>query len=509
MSRSKKALKNTFSAWIFELVTAICSFILPRLILSHFGSAYNGITSSITQFIGVISLMQSGIGGVTRAALYKPLAEKDSNRISEIVNATSAFMKKVALLFSLSIIIFAMVYPLLVSNDFEYMFSFTLVIILSISTFAQYFFGVTYQMVLKADQKTYLISYVNIFTTVTNTIVASVLILCGCGIHIVKLGSAIVFIIPPIFYNIYVKKAYSINTQIKPNSNVLSQRWDAFGHQVANFINTNTDIMVITVLLGVKEVSVYTVYYMIGNAIKKFVVSLGSGISAAFGNMLANKENEILKKRFSQFELLVFFSSTVLLTITAVLITPFVILYTSGVNDINYSRYALGYLICISIYAACIKIPYEEMIYAAGEFKKTRNGAFIEAILNIVLSIVLVVIIGLNGVIIGTIIALLYRAIRYQNYISKNIIIRNSSQFLLKLAFSAMVFTICVVSFNILLPFVKIVSIFQWIIAAFITSIIVIVVAIFIAFILFKREFKDMMGSVMRILVKKQRSINR
>ena len=53
-TRSQKAVLNTGFELLLEVVTAICSFILPRLILSHFGSAYNGITSSITQFIGCV-----------------------------------------------------------------------------------------------------------------------------------------------------------------------------------------------------------------------------------------------------------------------------------------------------------------------------------------------------------------------------------------------------------------------------------------------------------------------
>ena len=80
--RSKKALKNTLTAILSELVAIVCSFILPRLILSSFGSTYNGITSSITQFLSCVVLLRAGIGGVTRAALYKPLAEKDNIKIA-------------------------------------------------------------------------------------------------------------------------------------------------------------------------------------------------------------------------------------------------------------------------------------------------------------------------------------------------------------------------------------------------------------------------------------------
>ena len=81
--RSKKALINSISSLLSQLVTIISGFVLPRLILSQFGSSYNGITSSITQFLNCVILLRAGVGGVTRAALYKPLADGDNNQIHE------------------------------------------------------------------------------------------------------------------------------------------------------------------------------------------------------------------------------------------------------------------------------------------------------------------------------------------------------------------------------------------------------------------------------------------
>ena len=99
-SRSGKAMRNTAFQLLLEVVTAVCGFILPRLILSNFGSTYNGITQSITHFLSCIAILKSGIGSVTRVALYKPLAQNDSVGISKVVNATEGFMRRIALIFS-------------------------------------------------------------------------------------------------------------------------------------------------------------------------------------------------------------------------------------------------------------------------------------------------------------------------------------------------------------------------------------------------------------------------
>ena len=305
-SRSKKAIVNTFASLGNELVSVICGLILPRLILGAFGSSYNGLVSSISQFISCISLMRAGISGVTRAALYKPLAEKNSIEISSIINATEKFLRKVAVIFAIGIVAFAALYPIIVVQEFDWLFSFSLILILAISTFIQYYFGLTYQMLLIADQKQKIVSFFRIISIVTNTILAAILIQCGAGIHIVKLGSAVAFAITPIAIYIFVKKRYNIDRKVAPNSVAISQRWDALGHEVANFINTNTDIIVLTIFAGVKEVSVYTVYNHVISSIRKIVTNSTISFGAAFGDMYARKQYDLMYDNLGIFEIVVF-----------------------------------------------------------------------------------------------------------------------------------------------------------------------------------------------------------
>lgn len=498
-SRSRKAFFNAICELLLEVITAICGFILPRLILSHFGSAYNGITTSISQFISCVALLKSGIGSVTRAALYKPLAENNQYGISEIVNATEKFMRKIAVFFAIAVVCFAAVYPFLTRESFDWLFSFTLVLVLSISTFAQYFFGFAYQMVLQADQKNYIISLVTIVSTVVNTGIASRLIIMGASIHTVKLGSAVVFILPPVFYMIYVRKKYRIDKKIAPNEQLISQRWDAFGHQIANFINLNTDVMTITVFLGVKEVSVYTVYNMIANSVKKIVIAASSGAAAYFGNLMACHEDKLMRTRFEQYEFLNHFLSTVLFTVADILFLPFINIYTKGITDVNYLRPSMAVMICLAQFFMCTKIPYEEIVFAAGHFKQTRNKAYIEATLNIVISCVCVFIFGLIGVLIGTAIASAYRTIQYHLYVSKYIVLRKKRLLIKYLIFSLLC---CMLSYavNSILPMYNTTTYLMWGMYAVCVGVITLSITLIIAALMFKQELKGLFGIVKIIL---------
>ena len=93
--RKKKLAANTASSLIFRICTIICGFILPRLILNSYGSEINGLVNSITQFLGIISFLELGVGAVIQSALYKPLAEKNDIEISKIVVSGQKFFSKI------------------------------------------------------------------------------------------------------------------------------------------------------------------------------------------------------------------------------------------------------------------------------------------------------------------------------------------------------------------------------------------------------------------------------
>ena len=77
-------LKNTFASLLSQITALVCGFILPRLFLEYYGSSVNGLINSITQFLGVISFLELGVGAVVQSSLYKPLAAQDNNQISRI-----------------------------------------------------------------------------------------------------------------------------------------------------------------------------------------------------------------------------------------------------------------------------------------------------------------------------------------------------------------------------------------------------------------------------------------
>lgn len=434
----RKLIYNLSSTLLLEVVSLVCAFILPRLIMTNFGSEYNGIVSSVTQFLSFITLLRGGIGGVTRAALYKPLNEHDNVKISGIVNATEQFMRKVCYIFVVTLLIFAALYPLIVKDQFEWMFTFTLVLILGISTITQYYFGITYQMLLQADQKQYIYSILQTIATVLNTFISVILIKMGMEFRLVKLSSALVFGMIPVILYYYIRRHYNINKNVPCDESAIKQRWDAFAHQVAAFVHSNTDLVILTVFADLFQVSIYTVYFMVANGVKRFVNIFTNGVEAALGNILAKEDISSLRKGVHLYDLVIHLVSTICFVCTAFLIVPFVLVYTKGITDANYNQPIFGYLLSVSMFIVCIRLPYQNVVEAAGHFKQTRNGAIWEASLNIIFTIPFVIMFGCTGAVIGTIIANTFRTIQFSIYAERNILKESNKRFIKRLLVSVL-----------------------------------------------------------------------
>lgn len=429
MNRRKKLYLNTVTALLNQIIVLICGFILPRYILAYFGSEINGLVTSMTRFLGVISFLELGIGPVIQSNLYKPLADNDRDMISKIIVSAEQFYRRIAYIFLVYIAVLLLVYPSL-NADYDFGFTASLLVIISISTFAQYYFGITYQVFLNADQKVYVHTIVQIITTILNTVICVVLMKLGYGIHVVKLASTIVFIARPLVQNIYVKKHYSINRKITYTEEPIKQKWNGFAQHLASVVLGETDVALLTFFSTYQSVSIYSVYFLVVSGINKLVMTAVSGLESFWGNMLAKKEYNLLKKTFISFEALIHAGVTFLFVSTAVLVAPFVSVYVKGLEDSTmYYLPVFGTLLALAYGVQSLRIPYFRIIKAAGHYKETQNGSFISMILNILISVILVFKFQLVGVAIGTLVAMLYHTVYFAWYLRKNIINRSFYHF--------------------------------------------------------------------------------
>lgn len=124
------------------------------------------------------------------------------------------------------------------------------------------------------------------------------------------------------------------------------------------------------------------------------------------------------------------------------MIVPFVKLYSQGVTDTNYLRPIFSYLLVLAELFYCIRSIYSTIILNAGHYKQTQINAVMEAVTNILISLILIQKMGITGVAIGTLTGMFVRTIMDVHYLSKNIVYRSPKYFLKSLIINTVVFVI-------------------------------------------------------------------
>ena len=475
------------SGLILQFFTLVSGFIIPQIILKYFGSEVNGLVSSLNQFLSYITLVEGGITGVIVANLYKPIVEYDASKISSILVTADKFYKKIGILFIGYSVILAFLYPLIFKIEFKYIYVWSLTIVLSLTLLIQYMFSLTLRTILNADKKGYIVNFTQTVIVIFNIIFALVSVYIYPSIHVLKLISGLLFLLQPIAFEIYARKNYKINWNATVDNSLIKSRWNGFAINLAAFIHNSTDITVLTFFTNLKTVSIYSVYCLVSNGIKQLINACLTGITHTVGQAYAKKNWEELNQKLDIYEYIVFGLVAFLFTITALLITPFVQLYTKGITDTNYYQPLFGYLLVISEVLYLIKLPHLNLAYSANKFKDITVPAYIEAILNVVTSIILVSRFGLIGVTIGTIVGMIYRMVFHVYYTSKIVPGRIQNIFYKKLLIftlsSGVGFFFCYK----LIPFESITTI-SWIVHAIFYCIIIGIILLGISIIFFKSE---------------------
>ena len=429
-SREKKLALNTITSLALEITSLIAGFILPRLILGAFGSEVNGLVSSISQFLGVITLLDFGVGSVVKSSLYKPLAENDKDSISKIYVSASRFFKRIAMILLGYIVVLLIVYPLIVNRNFGYLYTATLIGAICISSFAQYYFGMVNNLLLSADQKGYIQYTAQIVTIILNTIACAILIKLGGSVQVVKLTTSLIFVARPLFLNLYVRKHYDIDRKITYTEEPIKQKWNGIAQHFASYVLQGTDNIILTMFSTLANVSIYSVHSNVIFGVKSALLSMTNGFQSLIGEMIAKKETEKLNRFFSYVEWILHTGTTLVFGCTGVLIISFVKVYTNGIDDADYIQPLFAVLITVANAGHCLRLPYNIVILAAGHYKQTQSNYIIAMILNIVISVATVKIWGLIGVSIGTLVAMAYQTVWMAWYDSKNIVFWPFSKFL-------------------------------------------------------------------------------
>lgn len=470
--RSKNSMYNLLAATLLQAVNMIIGIILPKVMLISFGSEVNGLVSSIKQFISYLTLVEAGLAGACIYNLYKPLSDKDYNQINAILSGAKKFYNKSGIIFSVLALILAICFPYIAkSSSTDNLTISALVFILGVNGSLEFFSMGKYRALLTADQKSYIISIIQVIGQILNCIIIIILALNKFNIVAVQIFASSSYIVRSILLSTYVKKKYkSINFNVQPDTKALSQRWDVLFHQVGSMIVFNSPVALITIFCSLIQVSIYSIYNMVFSGINSIIGIFNTGLVAGIGDIISKNDIKHLQSVYREYECGYYMILTWIYSCSYILIIPFISIYTKGINDANYINENIASLFIIVGILNGLRIPQSTVVNAAGHFKETRYRVLIEIIINLSVSILLVRRMGIEGVLIGAICSYSYRTIDFIIYAPKNIIKIPVKETIKRIVNMIILSTIIIVPFETIIQ-VQLNNFMEWFIYAMIISI--------------------------------------
>jgi LCP family protein required for cell wall assembly len=402
----------------------LAGFVIPKVMLLYYGSEMNGLVSSINQFISYFNLVEAGLAGAAVYALYKPLAENNYEEINHVVSATKKFYIQAGNAFVVLLISLAALYPIIIKKgNLSGVIIGVFVLILGAKGVLEFYTLAKYRVLLTADQKTYVISIASSVYTILNMIIIYCLGRARVSILLLYAVSLLAVFARTLILMIYVKVKYpAIDYNAEPDKKALNKRWDALTLQILGVVQNGAPAILATFFLNLTTVSIYAVYTMVITGINGVLSIFNSGLSSSFGDVIAKKEDDILKKAYGEFEFAYYMIITIIYSIAFVMITPFIKVYTSGIKDADYIQPMIGFFVVLNGYLSSIKTPQGMLVISAGHYKETKYQTLAQALILIIAGLILVKPLGLIGILIGACLSNLYRDADLMLYVPKKIV---------------------------------------------------------------------------------------
>jgi O-antigen/teichoic acid export membrane protein len=389
--RSKNALRNALFSLLYEIILIAFGLIMPKLIINTFGSSINGLTSTISQILQILSLLQAGAVGASIFQMYKPVSEKNYDQISVILGASKKYFIKIGFIFVGLTLAVSPILAFTKSNNeisaWDIALSF---IILGLNGSLYMFFISWYDILFSSHQKRFLLSIGGIIEKLVYY--ALLLIIIRFKIHFIfmYISAIIGSLCDIVFLNIVYSKQYKqLMIRVPPNNNFkIKNKEYLLCNQIAVQATDSMPTILIASIYNLKLASVYGLYNLVQNMIKMVIKTIQFSISEVFGNVTVSESESRINSIYDLLEFMFFLAGIILCTCAMFLFMPFIFIYTnSNTFDINYMYPMLALLMAIYSIVYCMYMPCYTLSNVYGLFRETYLQAIISAVIGFVIAV--------------------------------------------------------------------------------------------------------------------------
>lgn len=410
-SRTKKSMKNSIVAISFTLASICLQFFSRKIFLNYLGSEVLGLNTTVVNLLQFLNIAELGIGAATTFSLYKPLREKDTETLNDIVALQGHLYKRIACFIIAGAVILSLFFPLIFKKiTLPLWYTYASFAVMLLSSLLGYFVNFR-QVLLSANQEDYKIAYS--FRTITMIKIVFQMIFIYLfsdnGYIWWLIWEAVFAVIASISLNRMISKSFpyikssskSYKTLKESYSWIITKIKQLFFHKIGGFVLSQCSTIIIYALISLSMVAYYGNYMLIINGVTAIISALFNSLGAGVGNLVAEGNYSKIKQVFVELFSIRFFIVAVVCYLVYTLTPEFIKLWIG--NEYLLSNETL-IILTATLYIGLFRFTVDSFLNAYGLFQDVY-APLAEGAINITLSIILGKMYGLDGILTGVLIS--------------------------------------------------------------------------------------------------------
>lgn len=405
--RSTNALRNASVSIVAQVFNMLLSFACRTIFVRLLATEYLGLSGLFANVLSVLSLSELGIGNAIIINLYKPMAQGDETTVCRYMNYYAKAYRTIGLVvlaFGLASTPFL---QYIVNTEAEIP-NLRLIYFLFVANSAISYFCAYKRTILTVDQKEYINTINrNVFLLIQNILQILVLLLTHNYILYVCM-MLLCTLLSNVYISVYAGKKYpylknkTVSLDREQKRDLLKSLKAILFQKIGNVLVNSTDNIIISVMLGVYWVGMYSNYAMIVGIIVTFATIVFAACSASIGNLNAEESNEKVHSIFKVMSLLSLWVYGFCSICFLGLFQPFVSIWIGDQFLLNFVT--VGIVVLAFFLKGIISVT-STFLDVTKLFINTRWVPLIMAIVNIAVSIIGAYYWGLEGVFAGTVVS--------------------------------------------------------------------------------------------------------
>ena len=420
MGRTRRAFVNIIWGFIEKMITLICPFIIRTIMIYKLGNEYLGLNGLFTSILQVLSLAELGFGDAIVFSMYKPIIENDNKMLSALLNLYKKVYRIIGMvILCVGLLILPFITKFVKGGYPGEVNIYVLYCIYLFNTVISYFLFAYKESLLKAHQRNDVNSRILSGCNIVMYVLQIIVLLLFSNYYLYIVIMPVTTIVLNCVRSLFVKKMYPqivCEGHIEKDAVIgLSKRIIGLTlNKLAQVCRNSFDSIIISSFLGLVILARYQNYYYIISALTVMVSIITTAVGAGIGNSIAA---ETVEKNYSDYKEFLFIYNWIACFCTVCMLClyqPFIELWGGKSNVLPLST-----VILCCIYFYTMKLGDIAAVYrqAAGIWWEDKFRPIVESVVNLAVNIVLVKYIGVDGVLVSTIISIVCINIPWATYV--------------------------------------------------------------------------------------------